>query len=38
VQRPLATVVIDGLITSTLPTPLVLAAAYRWLAPEDSAD
>ena len=31
VQRPLATVVIGGLITSTLLTLLVLPAAYRWL-------
>jgi cobalt-zinc-cadmium resistance protein CzcA len=31
VQRPLATVVIGGLITSTLLTLLLLPAAYRWL-------
>ncbi len=31
VQRPLATVVIGGLITSTLLTLLVLPAVYRWL-------
>jgi cobalt-zinc-cadmium resistance protein CzcA len=31
VQRPLATVVIGGLITSTLLTLLVLPALYRWL-------
>ena len=33
VQRPLATVVIGGLITSTLLTLLVLPAAYRWFDP-----
>ncbi|MBI3302988.1 MAG: efflux RND transporter permease subunit, partial [Deltaproteobacteria bacterium] len=32
VQRPLATVVIGGLITSTLLTLLVLPAIYRWFA------
>ncbi|RYZ09737.1 MAG: efflux RND transporter permease subunit [Myxococcales bacterium] len=31
VQRPLATVVIGGLITSTLLTLVVLPSAYRWL-------
>ena len=31
VQRPLATVVIGGLISSTLLTLLVLPSAYRWL-------
>ena len=31
VQRPLATVVIGGLITSTLLTLLVLPAVYSWL-------
>jgi cobalt-zinc-cadmium resistance protein CzcA len=30
VQRPLATVVIGGLITSTLLTLLVLPAVYGW--------
>jgi cobalt-zinc-cadmium resistance protein CzcA len=30
VQRPLATVVIGGLITSTTLTLLVLPALYRW--------
>jgi cobalt-zinc-cadmium resistance protein CzcA len=30
VQRPLATVVIGGLVTSTLLTLLVIPAAYRW--------
>jgi cobalt-zinc-cadmium resistance protein CzcA len=34
VQRPLATVVIGGLITSTLLTLLVLPAIYRWFARE----
>jgi cobalt-zinc-cadmium resistance protein CzcA len=32
VQRPLATVVIGGLITSTMLTLLVLPSAYAWLA------
>ena len=32
VQRPLATVVIGGLITSTLLTLLVIPALYRWFA------
>ncbi|MET0793627.1 MAG: efflux RND transporter permease subunit, partial [Polyangiaceae bacterium] len=32
VQRPLATVVIGGLVSSTLLTLLVLPSAYRWLA------
>lgn len=31
VQRPLATVVIGGLVTSTLLTLLVLPAIYAWL-------
>jgi cobalt-zinc-cadmium resistance protein CzcA len=31
VQRPLATVVIGGLITSTLLTLLVLPTAYLWI-------
>ncbi|MEW5993099.1 MAG: CusA/CzcA family heavy metal efflux RND transporter [Candidatus Zixiibacteriota bacterium] len=34
VQRPLATVVIGGLITSTLLTLLVLPAVYRWFEKE----
>ena len=38
VQRPLATVVIGGLITSTLLTVLVLPAVYRWFAGEEDAD
>ncbi len=33
VQRPLATVVIGGLVTSTVLTLLVLPAIYRWFAP-----
>ena len=33
VQRPLATVVIGGLVTSTLLTLLVLPAVYRWFDP-----
>jgi Cu/Ag efflux pump CusA len=32
VQRPLATVVIGGLITSTVLTLLVIPALYRWFA------
>jgi cobalt-zinc-cadmium resistance protein CzcA len=32
VQRPLATVVIGGLVSSTLLTLLVLPAIYRWFA------
>ncbi len=31
VQRPLATVVIGGIVSSTLLTLLVLPALYRWL-------
>lgn len=33
VQRPLATVVIGGLVTSTILTLLVLPALYRWFVP-----
>ena len=33
VQRPLATVVIGGLITSSLLTLFVLPAIYRWFDP-----
>jgi cobalt-zinc-cadmium resistance protein CzcA len=33
VQRPLATVVIGGLITCTILTLLVLPAIYRWFEP-----
>jgi cobalt-zinc-cadmium resistance protein CzcA len=32
VQRPLATVVIGGLVTATMLTLLVLPAVYTWLA------
>ncbi len=35
VQRPLATVVIGGLVSSTLLTLLVLPAIYRWFAPAE---
>ena len=31
IQRPLATVVIGGIITSTLLTTLVLPAVYPWI-------
>lgn len=34
VQRPLATVVIGGLVTSTILTLLVLPALYKWFAPK----
>jgi len=34
VQRPLATVVIGGLVTSTFLTLFVLPAVYRWFDPE----
>ena len=37
VQRPLATVVIGGLITCTILTLLVLPAIYRWFEPEAAA-
>ena len=33
IQRPLASVVIGGLITATLLTALVLPAIYPWFAP-----
>jgi cobalt-zinc-cadmium resistance protein CzcA len=36
VQRPLATVVIGGIVSSTLLTLLVLPALYRWLHREDA--
>jgi cobalt-zinc-cadmium resistance protein CzcA len=36
VQRPLATVVIGGLVTSTILTLLVLPAIYRWFAEDHS--
>ena len=35
VQRPLATVVIGGLITCTILTLLVLPAIYRWFEPAE---
>jgi cobalt-zinc-cadmium resistance protein CzcA len=34
VQRPLATVVIGGIITSTMLTLVLLPALYRWLIKE----
>jgi cobalt-zinc-cadmium resistance protein CzcA len=37
VQKPLATVVIGGLVTSTLLTLLVLPALYQWFAPQPTA-
>jgi heavy metal efflux system protein len=37
VQKPLATVVIGGLITSTLLTLFVIPAVYRWFAPAEEA-
>ena len=37
VQRPLATVVIGGLITSTVLTLLVLPSIYRWFEPKENA-
>ena len=36
IQRPLATVVIGGLITSTLLTAIVVPAIYPWFAPKTS--
>jgi cobalt-zinc-cadmium resistance protein CzcA len=38
VQKPLATVVIGGLVTSTLLTLVVLPAVYRWFAPAGPRD
>lgn len=38
VQRPLATVVMGGLATSTLLTLLVLPALHRWFAPKPEAE
>ncbi len=38
IQRPLATVVIGGLVTSTLLTALVLPAIYPWFAARPAAD
>ena len=37
VQRPLATVVIGGLITSTLLPLLVVPAIYRWFAVQEES-
>jgi cobalt-zinc-cadmium resistance protein CzcA len=37
IQRPLATVVIGGLITSTLLTTLVLPTIYPWFCPQEAA-
>ena len=38
IQRPLATVVIGGLVTSTLLTALVVPAIYPWFAPRHSTE
>lgn len=38
IQRPLATVVIGGLVTSTLLTALVVPAVYPWFAPVRPAE
>ncbi len=38
IQRPLATVVIGGLITSTLLTTLILPAVYPWFTPRHQAN
>jgi cobalt-zinc-cadmium resistance protein CzcA len=38
VQKPLATVVIGGLVTSTLLTLVVLPALYRWFSPGPAAE
>jgi len=38
VQRPLATVVIGGIVSSTLLTLLVLPVLYRWLHRRDDAE
>jgi heavy metal efflux system protein len=35
VQKPLATVVIGGLVTSTLLTMIVLPVLYAWITPND---
>ncbi|HBF89647.1 MAG TPA: hypothetical protein DDX09_00625, partial [Hyphomonas atlantica] len=37
VQRPLATVVMGGLVSSTVLTLLVLPALHRWFAPKPDA-
>jgi cobalt-zinc-cadmium resistance protein CzcA len=38
VQRPLATVVVGGLVTSTVLTLLVIPALYRWFAAPGPAE
>lgn len=38
VQRPLATVVVGGLVTSTILTLLVLPAVHKWFAPRPAAN
>jgi cobalt-zinc-cadmium resistance protein CzcA len=38
VQRPLATVVIGGLLTCTILTLLVLPSIYRWFEPRESEE
>ena len=38
VQRPLATVVIGGVLTSSVLTLLVLPAIYRWFEPRELSD
>ncbi len=38
IQRPLATVVIGGLITSTLLTCLVIPSVYSWFAPDSTEE
>ena len=37
VQRPLATVVIGGLVTATLLTLFLLPLLYRWFSPKEQA-
>ena len=37
IQRPLATVVIGGLVTSTLLTAVVIPAIYAWFAPRQAS-
>ena len=37
-QRPLATVVVGGLVTSTMLTLLVLPALYKWFAVAPTAE
>jgi cobalt-zinc-cadmium resistance protein CzcA len=37
IQRPLATVVIGGIVTSTLLTAFVVPAIYPWFAPRSRA-